>query len=93
MKEINIGNKGIMIYLYKMLDCEDKEITIKARSRYIIKAVDVVMIYKRFFGKLITEKVLLNYEKVKDKYGNKVYISTIEIIITKDNGLKDIKGC
>lgn len=62
-----------------------EEVTIKARGKYIWRAVDVAEVSsKRFLVGLIAVKdIKINSEEVKNRDGRQVRVSTIEIKLAK----------
>lgn len=64
-----------------------EEVTIKARGKYIWRAVDVAEVSsKRFLVGLIAVKdIKINSEEVKNRDGRQVRVSTIEIKLAKQS--------
>lgn len=64
-----------------------EEVTIKARGKYIWRAVDVAEVSsKRFLVGLIAVKdIKINSEEVKNRDGRQVRVSTIEIKLSKQS--------
>mgnify|MGYP001611947192 FL=1 len=63
-----------------------KEVVIKARGRFISRAVDVAEVScKRFLEehKIKTKDIKIDSEEFENKEGKKVNVSTIEIALTK----------
>lgn len=83
MKEIKVGQRGSMPYVLEILKSKDTEIVIKARSKLIVKAIDIVMMYKKHFGNITIKNVIIDSEEKKDKYGNVVTLSKINILVQK----------
>lgn len=61
------------------------EVIIKARGKFISKAVDIAEVaMKRFLdSKIQTEKVLIDSEEFQNKEGRQVRVSTVEIYMKK----------
>ncbi len=61
-----------------------KEVHIKARGKAISKAVDVAEIVKnRFMGDVKVKEIQIGTEERELQDGNKVNVSTIDIVLTK----------
>jgi len=85
---IFIGTKPFMNYVngvvMQFVAKQKQEVIIKARGKFINRAVDVAEVSKkRFFeGKKIEVKnIKIGSEEFKNKEGKKVNVSTIEIIL------------
>lgn len=62
------------------------EVIIKARGKFISKAVDVAEVVKRKFldkQKIEIKDIKINSEDFENKQGKKINVSIIEIILTK----------
>jgi len=74
--DILIGQKPVMDYVMKILSCKnDKSFSIKARGRYISKAVDVWEAYRRKFNNIKEVKFITNSLKYENKYVSEIEIS------------------
>lgn len=85
-----IGGKPFMNYVtgvvMQFTTKGAKEVTIKARGKFISRAVDVAEVAtKRFlkeFGVSVKD-IKINSEEFENKEGKKVNVSTIDIILAK----------
>lgn len=61
------------------------EVTIKARGKFISRAVDIAEVAsKRFLeGQVAVKDVKLDSEEFQNKEGKQVRVSTIEIVLTR----------
>jgi len=86
---IYIGNKPFMNYVTSVViqftTKDAKEVIIKARGKFIARAVDVAEVAsKRFLKDQIKVKdIQINSEEFKNKEGREVRVSTIEIFLIK----------
>lgn len=86
---IFIGNKPFMNYVTSVVvqftTKNAKEVIIKARGKFISRAVDVAEVaVKRFLNDQIKLKdIAINSEEFKNKEGRDVRVSTIEITLVK----------
>ena len=86
---IFIGNKPFMNYVtgvvMQFTTQDAKEVIVKARGKFISRAVDIAEIStKRFLESQIELKsVNINSEEFKNKEGKQVRVSTIEITLTR----------
>ncbi len=87
---IFIGTKPFMNYVtmavVQLTTKERKEITIKARGKFISRAVDVVEALRKKFLKdknLEVSNVKIGSEEMERKDGKKINISSIEITLTR----------
>ena len=86
---ILVGEKSFMLYVNAVVmqftTLNSNEIIIKARGKFIAKAVDIAEVArKRFFeNKISVEKVLIDSEDFKNKEGKQIRVSTIEIYMKK----------
>ncbi|MCW1296394.1 MAG: DNA-binding protein Alba [Candidatus Parvarchaeota archaeon] len=82
-----IGKKPFMNYVTGVVmqfNSGAKKVCVKARGKYISRAVDVVEVVRnRFLPNLKLEKVDINSEEFEGQEGKKVRVSTIEITISK----------
>ncbi|OYT37833.1 DNA-binding protein Alba [Candidatus Pacearchaeota archaeon ex4484_31] len=63
-----------------------KEVTIKARGKFIARAVDVAEVTTKRFLKdqgVSVKDIKIDSEEFENKEGNKVNVSTIEIVLAK----------
>lgn len=88
---IFIGTKPFMNYVtgvvIQFTTKGANEVLIKARGKFISRAVDVAEItLKRFLKDQIEiKKISIDSEEFQNKEGKDVHVSTIEIILTKIN--------
>jgi DNA-binding protein len=86
---IFIGGKPFMNYvtgLVMQFTTKDaKDVTIKARGKFISRAVDVAEVaVKRFLkGQVELTDIKIDSEEFQNKEGKEVRVSTIEIVLTK----------
>jgi DNA-binding protein len=86
---IFIGNKAFMNYVtavvMQVTTKDDKEFLVKARGKFISRAVDVAEIAcKRFLeGTVKVKEVRIDSEDFQNKEGKDVRVSIIEIILSK----------
>ena len=84
-----IGSKPFMNYVrgveVQLSKKGNKEVVIKARGKFIARAVDVEQVAKHGpLGKdLETSSIKTNSEEFENKEGRKVNVSTIEITLVK----------
>lgn len=86
---IFVGTKPFMNYVtgivMQFTTKEADEVLLKARGKFISKAVDVAEVaLNRFMKDKIKVKVInINSEEFKNKEGRDVRVSTIEIVLVK----------
>ena len=86
---IFIGNKPFMNYVTSVVvqftTKEAKEVLIKARGKFIARAVDVAEVSRKRFLKdqIDVKEIRVNSEEFTNKEGKEVRVSTIEIILKK----------
>ena len=86
---IFVGEKPFMNYVTAVVmqftTKDAKEVLIKARGKFIARAVDIVEVStKRFLeGQIETKNISINSEEFENKEGKKVRVSTIEIALGK----------
>jgi len=84
-----IGLKPIMNYVTAVVmqftTKDAKEVTIKARGKFISRAVDVAEVAtKRFLeGQVEIKNIITNSEDFKNREGRDVRVSTIDVVLTK----------
>ena len=84
-----IGGKPFMNYVtgvvMQFTTQNAEEITIKARGKFISRAVDVAEVSTRRFleNTCIISKIAIDSEQFENKEGKQVRVSTIEITLTK----------
>lgn len=84
-----IGDKPFMNYVtgvvMQFTTQGAKEVTIKARGKFISRAVDIAEVSsKRFLeDKIEVKDIKINSEEFENKEGKQVRVSTIEIILVK----------
>jgi len=85
-----IGSKPVMNYVVACItffNSGTNEITVKARGRAISRAVDCVELLRRAFVKDLTVKeIKIGTEEIERFEGKKVNVSTIDILIGKQDG-------
>ena len=86
---IFIGGKPFMNYVtgvvMQFTTKNANEVTIKARGKFISRAVDVAEVAsKRFLeGQVATNNINIDSEEFQNKEGRQVRVSTIEITLVK----------
>jgi DNA-binding protein len=86
---IFVGSKAFMNYVtgvvMQFTTQGAPEVVVKARGKFISKAVDIAEVSaKRFLEELIEiRNIRINSEEFKNKEGKKVRVSTIEIELKK----------
>ena len=87
---IFIGNKPFMNYVtgvvMQFTTKGSNEVIIKARGKFISRAVDVAEVTAKRFLKehnITVKDIKINSEEFENKEGRKVNVSTIEITLTK----------
>ena len=86
-----IGNKAFMNYVTAVVmqftTKNANEVTIKARGKFISRAVDVAEVSsKRFLeGQVEVKDIKIDSEEFENKEGKQVRVSTIEITLAKVN--------
>ncbi len=84
-----VGNKPFMNYVtgvvMQFTTQNAKETVIKARGKFISKAVDISEVAtKRFLdGQVIIDNIAIDSEEFKNKEGKDVRVSTIELTLRK----------
>ena len=82
-----IGKKPFMNYVTGVVmkfNSGIKKVTIKARGKYISRAVDVAEVVRnRFVNGVNLDDIRINSEEFDGEEGRKVRISTIEIVLGK----------
>ena len=86
---IFVGTKPFMNYVTAIVlqftTLEASEVVVKARGKFISKAVDIAEVAsKRFLDKQVSsQNILINSEQFTNKEGKEVRVSTIEIYLGK----------
>ena len=86
---IYIGNKDFMNYgtgvIMQLTTKNAPEVIIKARGKFIARAVDVAeVIRKRFLeGQVEVKSINIDSEEFQNQQGKNVRVSTIEIVLKK----------
>ncbi len=86
---IFVGNKPFMNYVTAVVmqftTQDAEEVTVKARGKFISRAVDVAEIAaKRFLnGQIYVDDIKIDSEEFENKEGKQVRVSTIEITLKK----------
>ena len=82
-----IGKKPFMNYvtgIVMQFNTGAKEVSIKARGKYISRAVDVAEVVRNRFVQGVTLKgIKINSEEFTGEENKKIRISTIEIVLAK----------
>lgn len=85
-----IGNRPFMNYVtgvvMQFTSQNQKEVVIKARGKFISRAVDVAEVITRRFLKdqnVIVKDIKIGSEEFENKEGKKVNVSTIDIVLAK----------
>lgn len=85
-----IGGKPFMNYVtgvvMQFTTKDAKEVVIKARGKFIARAVDVAEVATKRFLKehgIEVKDIKIDSEEFENKEGKKVNVSTIDIILTK----------
>ena len=82
-----VGKKPFMNYVTGVVmqfNSGAKKVTIKARGKYISRAVDVAEVVRnRFVSDVKLDDIKIASEEFEGEGGKKVRISTIEIVLTK----------
>jgi DNA-binding protein len=82
-----IGKKPFMNYVTGVVmqfNSGSKKVTIKARGKYISRAVDVAEVVRnRFVTGIKLDDIKINSEEFDGEEGRKIRISTIEIALAK----------
>ncbi len=87
---VYIGTKPFMNYVTSVVmqftTKQKNEVTIKARGKFINRAVDVAEVVKKRFLKeqdIQIKDIKIDSEEFENKEGRKVNVSTIEITLSK----------
>lgn len=83
---IYIGDKPIMNYVLavvRKINGENNGVTIRARGRAISKAVDVALITKERFVPSDIQEIRIETEKLQDKDGKPLNVSSISILLSR----------
>jgi archaea-specific DNA-binding protein len=83
-----VGNKPFMNYVtgvvMQFTTKGASEVIVKARGKFISRAVDIVEVAsKRFLDSIEVKDIKINSEEFKNKEGKDVRVSTIEITLAK----------
>lgn len=84
-----VGNKPFMNYVtgvvMQFTTQGVSEVIIKARGKFISRAVDIAEVsYKRFLeGQVEVKEIKINSEQFQNKEGKQVRVSTIEIFLKR----------
>jgi len=88
-----IGSKPVMNYIVACLTFFNSgvpEVVLKARGRATSRAVDVVELMRRAFVKdLQIKNIQIGTEELARSEGEKVNVSTIEIVVAKPKGVSE----
>lgn len=87
---IFIGNKPFMNYITGVMmqfnEKNSQEVTVKARGKFISKAVDVAEVARKRFLKdenIKIKGITIDSEEFNNNEGRKINVSTIEITLSK----------
>lgn len=87
---IFIGNKPFMNYVTSVVmqftTKEASEVIVKARGKFISRAVDVAEVSAKKFmveEKIKVKDIKINSEEFENREGRKVSVSTIDIVLEK----------
>src|SRR3989338_2318944 len=86
---IFVGTKPLMAYVNGVVtqfaSLNASEVIVRARGKFIAKAVDVAEVAVRRFliGEIENSSVVINSEEFENKEGKQVLVSTIEISLKK----------
>lgn len=87
---VYIGTKPFMNYVTSVVmqftTKRKDEVTIKARGKFISRAVDVAEVVKKRFlqeQNLVVKDIKINSEEFENKEGRKVNVSSIEITLSR----------
>ena len=87
-----IGTKPFMNYVTSVVmqftTKQRNEVIIKARGKFITRAIDVAEVVKKRFlenQKLEVKHIKIDSEEFENKEGRKINVSTIEITLSKNN--------
>ena len=85
-----IGTKPFMNYVTSVVmqftTKQRNEVIIKARGKFITRAIDVAEVVKKRFleeQKIKVKDIKIDSEEFENKEGRKVHVSTIEITLSK----------
>lgn len=87
--QIYVGQKNFMNYVTAVVmqftTKDAKEVVVRARGKYISRAIDIVEVARKRFleGKIEIGKINIGSEEFQNKDGRKVRVSTIEITLRK----------
>jgi DNA-binding protein len=84
--EIYIGSKPVTSYVLAAMTAmnSDGTVVLKARGKAISRAVDVAEILRnRYVQGLVVKGISIGTEEVQGEKGEKVRVSTIEIVLGK----------
>ncbi|MCD6575588.1 MAG: DNA-binding protein Alba [Nanoarchaeota archaeon] len=83
-----VGKKPFMNYVTGVVmqfNSGAKEVTVKARGKYISRAVDIAEVVRnRFIQDVKLKDIRISSEEFTGEDGKKVRISTIEIVLSKE---------
>lgn len=87
---VYIGTKPFMNYVTSMVmqftTKKKDEVTVKARGKFISRAVDVAEVVRKKFLKehnIKVKEIIIDSEEFENKEGKKVSVSTIEITLVR----------
>ncbi len=87
---VYVGGKPFMNYVtgvvMQFTTKGAKEVTVKARGKFIARAVDIVEVCRKRFLKdqnIQIKEIKIDSEEFENKEGRKVNVSTMDIVLTK----------
>jgi|TARA_Y100000310_G_scaffold130751_1_gene129864 DNA-binding protein len=87
-----IGSKPFMNYVtsvaMQFTTKEQKEVTVKARGKFISRAVDIAEVIRKKFLKdknVDVAEIKIDSEELENREGKKMNVSTIEIKLSKNS--------
>jgi DNA-binding protein len=85
--DVFIGNKVFMNYVTGVVmqfNSGAKEVCVKARGKYISKAVDVAEVVRnRFLTDVKVKNIEIGSDEFKGESGRQIRVSTIDVTLTK----------
>jgi len=85
-----IGRKPVMSYVLAIITgfagSSAKDVVLRARGRAITTAVDVAEVTRnRFIKELVVRNINIGTEEIEEADGRRRSVSTMEIVLTKQN--------
>jgi len=89
---IFVGIKPLMNYVTGIIiqfkNKEQKEVIVSARGKFTSKAIDIVEVTRRTFLKeenIKIKDIKISSEQFENKEGKRIFVSSIEIILIKED--------